>query len=288
MGSVKRSRRRRPAWTDRGRTRPATACSYRDGQGGRVGIYGRGNRGVDDDDPICGMGGGDPLPPSGFYAVECTGRRLVVDGRALRKGQSAMLRHGSAVRVGSYCLYFLLPTLSEAERREQRTMKVAVEVAAVKSEQPPRTGDGVEVKRELLEASRAERPSSKPTKPTTARPRLSPSAPTSSGPAAPASPKRARTGEDLSSLIRRLESKSDEEIMGECPRSCASFLHTALTLSSQPTHIIETIQTCSPRPPTPRGGTTRVRSSAPPPPYGYAPRPPGRPRYRTWRGRTAA
>ncbi|EJK73000.1 hypothetical protein THAOC_05406, partial [Thalassiosira oceanica] len=220
---------------------------YRDGRGGKVGIYGRGNKAVDEDDPLGGMvykppvedgvppedpdgddifrlpgmADGDPVPPSGFYAVECTGRRVVVDGRALRKGQTAMLAHGSAVRIGSYCLYFLLPTLSEAARGEQRTMKVKVECVVAKTEvqQHQQPGDGVRVKEELVEAARSAQPPSKPTKPTTARPRLSPSAPTSSGPAPPppssssSSPKRPRAGEDLSSLIRRLESKSDSEIM---------------------------------------------------------------------------
>ena len=51
----------------------------------------------------------DPLPSTGFYAIECTGRKIIVGGKALKKGQHAMLADGITVQIASHCFYFLLP-----------------------------------------------------------------------------------------------------------------------------------------------------------------------------------
>eukprot|EP00984_Skeletonema_dohrnii_P012290 scaffold4973_cov72-Skeletonema_dohrnii-CCMP3373.AAC.2 len=51
----------------------------------------------------------DPLPSSGFFAVECTGRKIIVGGTVLKKGQHAMLNDGITVQIASHCFYFLLP-----------------------------------------------------------------------------------------------------------------------------------------------------------------------------------
>ena len=61
-----------------------------------------------------GMDDAAPLPKNGFYAIECTGRKILVGGRTIKKGQFAMLNDGMPIKVASHCFYFLLPKSSSS------------------------------------------------------------------------------------------------------------------------------------------------------------------------------
>ena len=51
------------------------------------------------------------IPSNGFFVLECLGKnRIVVDKVKVEKGESIVLRSGSAIRISAYMLYFLLPT----------------------------------------------------------------------------------------------------------------------------------------------------------------------------------
>jgi hypothetical protein len=71
----------------------------------------------------------DPLPQNGFYAIECTGRKIVVGGKALKKGQHAMLSDGISIKIATHCFYFLLPknTTPNTNRSIKITMTKSVE-----------------------------------------------------------------------------------------------------------------------------------------------------------------
>lgn len=71
----------------------------------------------------------DPLPQNGFYAIECTGRKIVVGGKALKKGQHAMLGDGITIKIATHCFYFLLPkkTTPNTNRSIKITMMKSVE-----------------------------------------------------------------------------------------------------------------------------------------------------------------
>ncbi|KAL7533223.1 hypothetical protein ACHAWF_004391 [Thalassiosira exigua] len=72
-----------------------------------------------------GMDARAPLPSSGFFAVECTCRQIMVGRRVIKKGQTAMLTDGMPIRLSSYCLYFMLPSpSSEAPPAPPASIKV--------------------------------------------------------------------------------------------------------------------------------------------------------------------
>mmetsp|Transcript_29989 Transcript_29989/g.63597 ORF Transcript_29989/g.63597 Transcript_29989/m.63597 type:complete len:470 (-) Transcript_29989:103-1512(-) len=52
------------------------------------------------------------LPTRGFFAIECTGRKIMVGGKVIKKGQFAMLKDGMPIKIASHCFYFLLPKSS--------------------------------------------------------------------------------------------------------------------------------------------------------------------------------
>jgi len=63
--------------------------------------------GSDDDDDD-----DDDLPTTGFYVIECLGKnRIIVNGQKVKQGETALLRHGSAILLASFSLYFLLPNV---------------------------------------------------------------------------------------------------------------------------------------------------------------------------------
>ena len=72
-----------------------------------------------------GMDAHAPLPTSGFFAIECTGRKITVDKRVLKKGQCAMLQNGTTIQIASYYFYFLLPD-NKNNNKAPVTMKVSV------------------------------------------------------------------------------------------------------------------------------------------------------------------
>ncbi|KAL3909087.1 MAG: hypothetical protein SGILL_008229, partial [Bacillariaceae sp.] len=50
------------------------------------------------------------LNERGFFVIECLGKnRIFVDKERLEQGQAKILKSGSAIRVSSYMLYFILP-----------------------------------------------------------------------------------------------------------------------------------------------------------------------------------
>lgn len=52
-----------------------------------------------------------PVPPQGFYAIECLGKNKIVVGKTrLEQGEVAQLESGTPIKISNYCLYFLLPT----------------------------------------------------------------------------------------------------------------------------------------------------------------------------------
>ena len=59
-----------------------------------------------------GMDDNAPLPSRGFFAIECLGRKIVVGGRVLKKGQCAILKDGIPIKIAAHCFYFLLPKIS--------------------------------------------------------------------------------------------------------------------------------------------------------------------------------
>eukprot|EP00984_Skeletonema_dohrnii_P013076 scaffold5384_cov73-Skeletonema_dohrnii-CCMP3373.AAC.3 len=73
----------------------------------------------------------DPLPSSGFFAVECTGRKIIVGGTVLKKGQHALLNDGITVQIASHCFYFLLPKNVDAAN-SQKSIKVTLTKTVVK------------------------------------------------------------------------------------------------------------------------------------------------------------
>jgi len=56
-----------------------------------------------------GMDAASPLSKNGFYAIECAGRKILVGGRTIKKGQFTMLIDGMPIKIASHCFYFLLP-----------------------------------------------------------------------------------------------------------------------------------------------------------------------------------
>ena len=69
-----------------------------------------------------------PLPNNGFFAIECTGRKIIVGGNILKKGQIAMLTDGMPIKIASHCFYFLLPKSNE--KKSPPSIKVTVTIAA--------------------------------------------------------------------------------------------------------------------------------------------------------------
>ena len=74
----------------------------------------------------------DPLPQNGFFAVECTGRKVIVGGKALKKGQHAMLSDGITIKVASHCFYFLLPKTNNTAN-DSRSVNVTITKSIFKS-----------------------------------------------------------------------------------------------------------------------------------------------------------
>merc|ERR1712028_112040 len=51
------------------------------------------------------------LPLQGFYVIENLGKnKIIVDMELLKQGDSIVLRNGSAIRISTFLLYFLLPS----------------------------------------------------------------------------------------------------------------------------------------------------------------------------------
>jgi len=74
----------------------------------------------------------DPLPPNGFFAVECTGRKIIVGGTVLKKGQHAMLRDGITVQIASHCFYFLLPKNKNDDDDTTNVRRKSIKVSLIK------------------------------------------------------------------------------------------------------------------------------------------------------------
>jgi hypothetical protein len=59
------------------------------------------------------------LPPRGFFVIECLGKnRIIVDRERVEQGESMVIQSGSAIRISSYYLYFLLPTDAKSEEHK--------------------------------------------------------------------------------------------------------------------------------------------------------------------------
>ena len=149
---------------------------YRDAYGGKLGLYKKGKKVADtSNDPLDGMiykpheppvvvdqGNNEKsssstqqplpddilrlpamdskasLPPNGFYAIECTGRKIMVGGRTIKKGQFAMLSDGMAIKIASYCFYFLLPKVSSINGKPPPSITVQV-TTSIKAEKKRRS-----------------------------------------------------------------------------------------------------------------------------------------------------
>mmetsp|Transcript_2257 Transcript_2257/g.4835 ORF Transcript_2257/g.4835 Transcript_2257/m.4835 type:complete len:643 (-) Transcript_2257:420-2348(-) len=82
----------------------------------------------------------DGLPSNGFFVIECLGKnRILVDKTRVDQGESMVLRSGSAIRISSYMLYFLLPKDAESKPHkietpltEQQKEKAASTIKAAK------------------------------------------------------------------------------------------------------------------------------------------------------------
>ena len=70
-----------------------------------------------------------PLPTSGFFAIECTGRKIMVGGRVIKKGQVAMLKDGMPIKIASHCFYFLLPKTSTSSSSLKPPPSIKVKLA---------------------------------------------------------------------------------------------------------------------------------------------------------------
>ena len=103
---------------------------YRDLSGGRVGEYDDKNNVTDDEKELVYRESSlfpvkeemevnkeivyddkkDKLTAEGFFVIECKSKNSIfVDGQKVNFGRIALLRHKSAVSIGPYKLYFLLP-----------------------------------------------------------------------------------------------------------------------------------------------------------------------------------
>ncbi|KAL7539179.1 hypothetical protein ACHAXR_009068 [Thalassiosira sp. AJA248-18] len=145
---------------------------YRDAHGGKLGLYkkGRKKENADNDeesvaDPLDGMiykpyennvaeegeksgatplpdeilrppgmDNKSPLPTTGFFAIECTGRKIMVGGRVIKKGQFAMLKDGIPIKIASHCFYFLMPKSTSSSLKQQPSIKVKVVSTPMKPE----------------------------------------------------------------------------------------------------------------------------------------------------------
>uniref|UniRef100_A0A7S4IX46 HMG box domain-containing protein n=1 Tax=Odontella aurita TaxID=265563 RepID=A0A7S4IX46_9STRA len=59
------------------------------------------------------------LPEHGFFAIECLGKnKIIVGGKRVDMNQVALLRHGTTIKLGSYSLYFLLPSDCSSDNKE--------------------------------------------------------------------------------------------------------------------------------------------------------------------------
>mmetsp|Transcript_14242 Transcript_14242/g.30418 ORF Transcript_14242/g.30418 Transcript_14242/m.30418 type:complete len:673 (-) Transcript_14242:78-2096(-) len=154
---------------------PSMCCIfYRDAYGGRLGLYNKGKKndnataateekgGETPADPLDGMvykpfdesekipstspeddvlrlpgmDSNASLPTSGFFAIECTGRNLVVGGRIMKKGQVAMLNNGMPIKIASHCFYFLLPKSSSTTTTSSKsTPSIKVKVTMTPQQQ---------------------------------------------------------------------------------------------------------------------------------------------------------
>eukprot|EP00980_Cylindrotheca_fusiformis_P022383 scaffold9264_cov123-Cylindrotheca_fusiformis.AAC.4 len=90
---------------------------YRDAEGGRVEwdknelVYKPPNASKNSSSNSQLLTPADKLPENGFFVVECLGRnRILVDKQRVEQGESVVLESGSAIRISSHMLYFLLPT----------------------------------------------------------------------------------------------------------------------------------------------------------------------------------
>merc|ERR1712238_536447 len=132
------------------------AIYYRDRIGGRVGYYGTGTGTNEDNtnnstsmiyqpkqdndkdaDNVWSRSHPDsdvpsslaPEQPGGFYAIECLSKNdILVNGQRIRKGESAALTNGMAIRMRCHMLYFrlLLLLMIIIQRRELKKRKMII------------------------------------------------------------------------------------------------------------------------------------------------------------------
>jgi len=163
---------------------------YRDSHGGKLGLYKKGRKKevndgstVDENstsDPLDGMiykpcdnpqNGSDdqstspddvlrppdmdakaPLPTSGFFAIECTGRKIIVGGQAMRKGQVAMLTDGIPIKIATHCFYFLLPKKNSIQPQPSIMVKVAT-ASNTSQIKPDKVLSSIAEKKDILNTS---------------------------------------------------------------------------------------------------------------------------------------
>lgn len=79
-----------------------------------------------------------PLPPNGFFAIECLGKNKIVVGKIrLDHGEVAQLESGTPIKISNYCLYFLLPTDAP-----QKTMSIPNPAYKKPKKRPSTTDSG--------------------------------------------------------------------------------------------------------------------------------------------------
>jgi len=68
----------------------------------------------------------------------CIGRKIMVGGRTIKKGQFAMLSDGMAIKIASHCFYFLLPKVSSNNGKPPPSITVQV-TTSIKAEKKRRS-----------------------------------------------------------------------------------------------------------------------------------------------------
>ena len=60
----------------------------------------------------------DSTTEQGFFAITCMSKnKIVVDGQRVEQGETAMLKHGSTIKLLTFTLYFLLPDVESIKPR---------------------------------------------------------------------------------------------------------------------------------------------------------------------------
>jgi FHA domain len=93
------------------------------------------------------------LPSTGFYSMTCLGKnRVLVNGKRLEQGQTALLQSGSAIRIANFALYFFQPStpsektllirdnVSPAAKKRKLSLGVSSAIPAVAGSG---TGEGI-------------------------------------------------------------------------------------------------------------------------------------------------